>query len=446
MTTVRAGIGKRIITPRVGVPLIGYGNRANVSQGVHDDLLARAVVIDDGMTQIALCSIEMLWLRKQEIAAIRSIVRARCGVEDANLFLFCTHTHSGPAGHLSDQWDFSLVERIAEAIIEAYETRAPARIGFGFGQLYGYNINRRWLNRPADPSVGVMRINRDDGSPLAILSNYACHAVVLGYDNYLISGDWPGYSSRLLEAELGDGTVALFSQGGAGDVNPLTETVRQRLAAGHPVAAIGDVSFYYGYAPDLPDAWNVGDRGGGTFIECETLARAYNAEVMRIWRRIDVMPALELWVEHVEVEAVVTPDEPPAQGVPLGLSSILAEEIGTSIPLDIRLFGIGPAVLFGQPGEVFSQTAIHFRAHAQRMGYRYPLLISYANGSYAYLPPEDAFSEGGYEVSWPLGLGISRYTQNRIAEAIEPLLQRHAGQARAHTVTLTEPEPPSISS
>jgi neutral ceramidase len=428
--TLQAGIGKRIITPRVGVPLVGYGNRASVSQGVHDELLARAVVIDDGVTQIALCSIELLWLRKDEVAAIRAAVCARCDLQDEHIFLFCTHTHSGPAGHLPDQWDFSLIDRIAEAIIEAYQTRAPAQIGFGFGQLVDYSINRRWLNRPVDPSVGVMRIDRADGTPLAVLGNYACHAVVLGYDNYLISGDWPGYASRQLEEALGVG-VALFSQGGAGDINPLTETVRQRLAAGHPVAAIGDVSFYYGYQPDKPDAWNIGDRGGGTFIECETLARAYSAEVMRVWRRIGMSSALPVWTERVEVEAAVGADEPPAQGVPLGLSSILAEEIGASIRLDIRLVGIGSAVLLGQPGEVFSQTALGFRAHAQRMGYRYPMLISYANGSYAYLPPEDAFPEGGYEVSWALGLGISRYTQNRIAEAIEPLLRRHAQGASA---------------
>ncbi len=52
---------------------------------------------------------------------------------------------------------------------------------------------------------------------------------------------------------------------------------------------------------------------------------------------------------------------------------------------------------------------------------------------YAYLPPEDAFPEGGYEVNWPLGFGISRYTQNRIADAIEPLLQKHAPSAVIQT-------------
>jgi hypothetical protein len=142
----------------------------------------------------------------------------------------------------------------------------------------------------------------------------------------------------------------LFSQGGAGDVNPLTETVRQRLTAGHPVAAIGDVSFYYGYDPQAADAWNIGDRGGGTFLECETLARAYCAEVIRVWRRIAPQPETAIWLEQVTVEAAVGADEPPATGLLPSLSSILNQQVGATIPLDIRLVGIGSAVLLGQPG------------------------------------------------------------------------------------------------
>ena len=71
------------------------------------------------------------------------------------------------------------------------------------GFLYGYSINRRWLDRPIDPSLSVIRVDEVDGQPLAIVGNYACHAVVLGYDNLLISGDWPGYASRYLENDFG---------------------------------------------------------------------------------------------------------------------------------------------------------------------------------------------------------------------------------------------------
>jgi len=426
MAPLLAGVGRSIITPHDGVPMSGYANR-ELSHGVHDDLNARAVVLDNGTNRLALCSVELLWQRKEDTDQVRQAVAARCALRPAEIFLFTTHTHSGPLSYQPENWDFPLFERVADAIVTAYDSRQPARLGNGFGQLYGYNINRRWINRPADPSIGVMRVDRADGSPLALLGNYACHAVVMGADNLKISGDWPGYASRILENEMGAGTVALFSQGGAGDVNPLTETVRQRLAAGHPISAIGEVSNYYGYQPDAPDAWNIGDRAGGTFFECETLARAYSAEVIRVWRRIVTEPAVAMWAEQVTVEGAVGPEEPPAAGMePDGIITSFGSISGSSLPMDIRLIGIGSAVFLGEPGEVFSETAIEFRKHAQQLGYSHPWLISYANGSYAYLPPANAFPEGGYEVKWALGLGISRHLQDRIAAAIDPLLTRHA--------------------
>ncbi len=433
MSQLRAGIGKTCITPRNGVEMIGYFNRPGVSQGVHDDLHARALVLDDGQQQVALCSVELLWLRAVDVEAVRQSVVARCPLTAAQIFVFAIHTHGGPAIHQPENWDFPLHERIADAIVEAYNALQPAQLGSGFGFLNGYSLNRRWLNRPVDPSVGVIRVDRTDGSPLAVLSNFACHAVVMGYDNLLITADWPGYSSRLLEAELGHGAVALFAQGGAGNVNPLTETVRQHLAAGHPVTGIGFVSNYYGWSADAPDAWNVEDRGGGRFLECETLARAYNAEVLRVYRAITPASAVPLWLEQVTVDAALAPDEPRATGVSAAMTSITAPAGTDTIPLDIRLVGIGPAVLMGEPGEVFSETAIALRVRAQHLGYGFPMLVSYANGSYAYLPPEEAFPEGGYEVNWPLSFGISRYTQNRVAAAIDPLLQRHAPPQAANT-------------
>ena len=283
MADIKAGVGRAVITPRVGAELIGYFNRPGGSTGIHDDLNARAVVLDDNEMAIALCSVELCWLDGSHVRAIRAATASRCALKPENIFVFTTHTHAGPAAQNAADWDTPLAELVADAIVQAYETRVDAHFAAGFGQLFGYNINRRWLNRPADPSVGVLRVDRADGTPLAVLGNYACHAVVMGYDNYLISGDWPGYASRMMEADLGHGSVVLFSQGGAGDVNPLTEMVRLKLAAGYPVTTIGFLTTYYGAhgVKDAPNWWNIEDRGGGTFLEAETLARAYSAEVMR---------------------------------------------------------------------------------------------------------------------------------------------------------------------
>lgn len=426
MAGLNAGVGKTIITPRIGAELVGYFERLEGSTGIHDDLHARALVLDNGELALALCSVELCYLRAREVKQVREIVASRCGLLTENIFVFTTHTHAGPAGHNTQDWERPLPELIAEAIVAAYETRQPARIGFGFGQLLGYNINRRWLNRPADPSVGVMRVDTIAGKPLAVLGNYACHAVVLGYDNYLISGDWPGYSSRLLENELGNEFVALFSQGGAGDVNPLTETVRQRLAAGHPVGTIGELTSYYGnYGPDVPGSWNIEDRGGGTFLEAETLARAYNAEVMRVWRAMPTETEAPFWVERVTVEAKVGPDEPPAEGLPPEYRKFLPEITESRIPIEIMLMGIGSAVLVSHPGESFSETAVALRKTGQQLGYGYPMLVTYANGYYAYLPPENAFSEGGYEVNWARRFGLSRRLHQRIDDAVLPILRQH---------------------
>ncbi len=425
MANLKAGIGRSIITPRVGAALVGYFNRPGPSTGIHDDLNARAVVLDDGSTAIALCSVELCWLAGVTVQAIRAAAAKRCALLPENIFIFAIHTHSGPAPQNESDWDRPLPELVADAIVQAYESRADARLAAGFGQLFGYNINRRWLNRPADPSVGVMRIDRADGTPLAVLGNYACHAVVLGYDNLLISADWPGYASRALEADLGHDCVVLFSQGGSGDVNPLTETVRQKLAAGYPVTTIGYLTTYYGQhgVTNTPDWWNIEDRGGGTFLEAETLARAYSAEVMRVWRTLTPNPNLPLWVERVIVDGSLGSDEPPPTGMSEGHRQLLRDFDVKS--MEITLLGIGDVVLLGQPGEAFTENAVEFRKTCQQMGYCCPLFVTYANGSYAYMPPANAFVEGGYEVDWALRMGISRHVQDRISAATKPILEQH---------------------
>jgi neutral ceramidase len=424
--TLRAGVGKQVITPQGSVPMAGYFSRQGPSVGVHDDLHARALILQrDGVT-LVFCSIEICYLRAHEVGKIRAAAHARTGIAPEQIFVLTTHTHSGPDAYDDALWDRPFAEIVTDAIEAAYQSLQPARLGVGAGFLFGYNINRRWLDRPADPAVGVLRVETAGGQPLAVLGNYACHAVVLGADNRLISGDWPGYSSRLLESHFGGDFVALFCQGGAGDVNPLTETVRQRLAAGHPVGTIGEITSYYGaYSAQHAASWNIEDRLGGTFVECETLARAYNAEVLRVWAGITVKESPVLWSEVVQVDAALGPDEPPATGLTPAHESLLPGVQLDHIVMEIMFAGVDQTAIVGHPGETFSEDAVNFRRYCQQNGFAQGWLISYANGSYAYLPPENAFAEGGYEVDWPLRFGISRHLQTRIHQAGADVLARH---------------------
>jgi hypothetical protein len=431
MSALQAGTARIALEPKIGTDLVGYRDK-QTSIGINNPIHARALVLDDGDTLIALCSIEVCLFVDSDVQQIRALIAERCPIPPENVFVCATHTHAAPALYEPENWERLPAESAADAVVTAYESRHPARLGTGFGQLYGYSINRRFMNRPVDPSIGVLRVDTADGNPLAILGNYGNHAVVMGYDNDHISGDWPGYSSNRLEAEIGGGLVAIFTQGGAGDINPMTETVRQRLAAGHPVEAIGSTSTLYGeYNEANSHAWNIGDRGGGTFTEAETIAIAYNAEVMRVWRSIGTSDQAALWTQSFRVSGTPDDDEPPIRDTAEYRAArerferVMADALAGDMKMEVMLIGIGEAVLVGQPGEVFSENAIELRKVCQQMGIAFPLLVSYANGWFSYLPPENAYSEGGYEVEVAQSVGLSRRIQDRILEAVLPILRSH---------------------
>jgi hypothetical protein len=77
-------------------------------------------------------------------------------------------------------------------------------------------VNPRGL---ADRGVPVLRIEGEEGKPLAIVFGAACHNTTLGPQNYEISGDFAGHAQRWIEEHY-PGSQAMFVQGCAGDANP----------------------------------------------------------------------------------------------------------------------------------------------------------------------------------------------------------------------------------
>ena len=427
MTNLRAGFGRADITPKIGSKMVGYGNRLSHSTGVHDPLLARALVLEDDGGAWAIVSCDLCYTNAETVAAIRAAVQQRTEIPPAHVLVVSTHTHSGPHDLRPQNWDRPLAEMVADAVAMAYQARQPARIASGYGFLYGHSINRRWLDRPIDPGVTVLRVDDANGKLLGLFTNFGNHSVVLGYDNYLLSGDWPGFATRKLEADLGDNVTVLFSQGGAGDINPLTEGVRQRLRSGQTIWSIGRISHYYGTADD-PNNWTVEDRGGGTFAEAETIGHAFAEEVAYVVSRLQsTSPDSMIWSEQLTINAAAAPGEHPSTPPPYVMQDEqppIADP--QNIPAELMILGIGALVLVTEPGEVFSETAINLKIHLRALGYKIPALVSYANGWLLYLPEPAAFSEGGYEVNWPVTLNISKQFQPRVRQAIEDVLQQRA--------------------
>jgi neutral ceramidase len=192
-------------------------------EGILDHIYARAIVIDNGTTSAALVSVDVGMLGEQVWRDLSERIEKELGIPAQNLIMNPTHTHSASGG---------TVDQIFNTIKAAKEKLQPARMGYGTGVSY-INVNRNIIDRktnkwweganydgPSDKTVAVIKFETTDGEPIAVYYNYACHAVVTGNTD-LLSGDFPGATSRYIEDSFDDKIVALFSTGAQGDQNPI---------------------------------------------------------------------------------------------------------------------------------------------------------------------------------------------------------------------------------
>jgi len=90
---------------------------------------------------------------------------------------------------------------------------------------------------PIDPQIGLLRLDRGDGKPLAVLYNFACHPI-MNPPSKGSSADYPGFASKVIEESLGDGAMAFFVQGCAGDINPVRYKEVSRPAEAEPLGTM----------------------------------------------------------------------------------------------------------------------------------------------------------------------------------------------------------------
>jgi hypothetical protein len=219
----RAASAKVDITPQEPQWLLGYAARQ--SKGVHDRIYHRVVALDSGETQFYLVSSDLCLFSPAVYDEAAGQLQKSLGIQRDQFWWSVTHTHSAPEvgppdiykmllGRSDHEWDRSYTTRVTTALVEAVRAaRAklePARISFGSGTALA-NINRRardvdgqislGLNPegPADHQFNLMRVERSDGSLLALVLNYAMHGTVLSGQNLLISGDSPQRTSLAVQ-------------------------------------------------------------------------------------------------------------------------------------------------------------------------------------------------------------------------------------------------------
>ena len=209
---LRAGAAAVDITPPIGVSLDGVISKNGPATGIHDRIFARAIVLDEGQTRIAICVNDLCMVERRYFDRAKEIVFEKTGLPVNRILMTSTHTHAAPrvpygrAGKMDDVYYDTLVQQIAQAIIQAQENLQPARVGFGSFDAGKYAACRRFLAekgsvslnpfgvageriksvagrskqiiQPAadiDPQCSILSIQHADGTPLAILGNMSIH-------------------------------------------------------------------------------------------------------------------------------------------------------------------------------------------------------------------------------------------------------------------------------
>jgi hypothetical protein len=422
---VSAGAATVVVDVPVGTPLSGYAARTSGSTGVHDPLTVRALVVDD----VGIVVVDCVALRKTTCGELRATRPA--GIVD--VVIAVTHTHSGPCltpaglGGFSPEVLHAVERAFVEALTTARRARTPVTVRYGNRRGVGVGRNRRHHDRAIDPPVQVLSFDGAHGT-VATLVTYPMHPVVLSAANTLVSADYVGPLRDAMEAAL-PGSVCLFAQGCAGDVNDDLHT------------AEGDFS-----SAPAP---------GRTFEDAEAKGRAIATAALQALADAALLPARRTEMATSTVALDITRLDPML----VAADEVTWRSLASSLPPEERalyriwadwaadwlthphqaenwlarvgVISVGGLPVVSLPGEPFLAVADRIRD-----GLGDALVLGYCDGVSGYLPTADEYASGGYEVDaahryYGMPGPFAQGSAERLVEAVARL----AGRTRVSGLT-----------
>lgn len=256
---LKAGAYAMDITPEAFPVSINGGMRDRQAKGANDPLMARCLVLDDGKTTLAFAVCDSCMIPRDIFDAAKQLASKATGIQPSHMMFSATHSHETVTvtGVFQSDPDSAyreyLTKRIAAGVTKAWEDRRPAQIAWGRGNDPSQLFNRRWFMQPSianedpfgrttdavkmnpgfnrdrlrepsgpiDPEVGIISLQRRDGTPLALFANYSLHYVG-DVPSEMLSGDYYGVFAERMAARLGSkapGFMAVMSNATSGNIN-----------------------------------------------------------------------------------------------------------------------------------------------------------------------------------------------------------------------------------
>lgn len=434
MAPLKAGAAKTDITPNYPVWLDG-NPRDRKSEGVHDPISGRALVLECPDGPVALVSLEVCVLPEAMVARVREAISAQAGIPPKRQIIACGHIHSAPATYgyfcpREDAYNDWLVGKLGPLVAGARESAVPALAACGVGMEPTISEYRRLWTKdgkivmnwddfssgdilgPAgapDPELGVVRITDEAGAAIAVIYNHAGHPNTPPGTAFELSGDYPAFASAMIEHELGG--VALFTNGAQGSVD--IPAFRERDWEGVERKGIWLAREVLRVADSLRPA---DSQTGVARTEFTIPPRRIDPDYLS-WSRQILAAAGE---HNVNIRDGVDDVGYARMCVALadrGISEYNFEMMGLMV---------GGAMFVTIPGELFTEIGMRIKRaspHARTF------IVGLANGSLGYIPTSRAIGEGGYATRPGCGC-LDEHADDTITEQALKLL----AQLKAATV------------
>ncbi|GAA5146606.1 neutral/alkaline non-lysosomal ceramidase N-terminal domain-containing protein [Prosthecobacter algae] len=437
---LQAGAAAVDITPQQFPLNMPGGFSANMAEKAHDPFHARALVLSDGITQVALVVVDNLGAGPDVLDEVKAIASTKTGIPADKMLICSTHTHSGPSLNTRSEAAAAYYQRFvqgtAAAIIQAHAALRPAAAGAAAHPLPDEVFNRRWyvkdgkmplnpfgrldkvktnpgtspdvLARPAgptDPDITILSVQDTKRKALALFANYSLHYVG-GAPQGQMSADYFGEFARIMPSRMrsDEGFMAMMSNGTSGDINNIPFGVTRP-----PREPFEQIRIVAQKAADT--AWLAHQKIGKhrSDIQLGMLQK----EVTLKFRR----PTPQQVAEAQAVLAVK--DKEAIAQLPRLAQNYARNVIGAAerpeetITVKIQALRIGDFAICGIPFETFVEIGLDLK---KRSPFPQTMVIGLANARHGYLPTLEQHPLGGYE-TW---LGT-----NQVQEDTSTILTDH---------------------
>ncbi|MCD6321512.1 MAG: hypothetical protein J7L77_00660 [Clostridiales bacterium] len=411
---MRAAVGKIKITPKNSIPMGGNVRKDNKSRGVHDDLFCNVLMLNDGATEICLMGFDFVGLKYTTCNDIKKRVSKVTGIPTDNMTTWGTHTHSGPdtcmrmyngIEKIIDEYLDWVAAEVAKGCEKIHKTYEEVVLKSGKTEVHDLSFNRRLVRKngevvmnfeqfeiddivgttgPIDPELITLSIWNKEGKMKSVLVNFTLHpAILVGYE-WLISRDYIDELDNYIRNTYGNGVVVLFANGAEGNINHLNF--------------------------EDPDQWRdfretkrIGEKLGEYSRKCIDESKELNSRMNYISETVIfpyrvITEEEEKWADMV-IERDKDKVEDMFDGIP---DKTYAKMIKGMIVRPDKVFktvlqglSIGDYAFYTFPGEVY----VEFGLTVKKLSpYEDTMIIGLANSQSGYIPKEEAFSQGGYEV------------------------------------------------